>query len=1256
MNGAASLNIPPIRRRDAALAAVLALALGVGTPAFAAPAGNGVPVPPAGPPASAPVGVPHTITLINGDRVTVTPTAGGVATDVRGPAGQPVGAQVVTYGEDTYVYPDSISRYVASGLLDQRLFNVTDLIEDGYDDARRSRLPLILSYSDATARAKAAPTGATRVRDLPSVQGAAVEADRSQAARFWSTLTGTPSGTPTAKQSSAEPVRFTGGVTKVWLDGKVRAALADTTAQIGAPQVWAGGNTGAGVPVAVLDTGVDAEHPDLVGQVTEARSFVPGKEVTDRNGHGTHVASTIAGTGAASGGAERGVAPGVRLHVGKVLDDTGEGQDSWILGGMEWAAREAKARVISMSLGGDPSDGTDLLSRAVNQLSAETGALFTVAAGNSGPDMQTVGAPGSADAALTVGAVDTLDRLAVFSSRGPRRGDNALKPDITAPGVDVLAARSQYAPEGEGPYQTMSGTSMATPHVAGAAALLAAVHPQWTGRQLKDALMSTSKVTRQYDAYRGGTGRVDVAAAVSATVFATGVDFTGLRWPYEPGQRTDQKVTYTNTGDSAVTLDLSVEAPTAPAGLFTLATDQVTVPAHGTSTVTVHGNLDRLADEDGYGYATVVGAGPGGTPRLRSLVGLDKKGQRVALTITTKDRDGTGLTGQILLKDITRDVVPELHEVDESGRLALQVRPGTYSILMQADVPGVHGPHSVGRAMLLAPEVVVGDDARTVTLDARTLRQVTAVTPQRTSLAGLGVHYFRSYPDRYRLSDNYLLDPRYDSLWATPTGRKVEQGAFTLGVRWSLIQPPLTVAGAGDDYDDLRMQSGSAIGPQGRHRLDAVFVPGDTPAAVTRAGVRGKVVVLRHTDTATALAQADAAAAAGAQLMIIVNDGYGRLDAWAAVPDPKTPLPVASLGRDQGEELIKRIRRGDGRLTVEGHATPEYLYDLVDRHAGAVRAELTYRPRGNDLARVDVSFRNPNPGSGVWLRYNVSPDEPTNALSAVPVPFPAQGERTDWLSAEAGNEWLEMANLAPLVLTSEPIAYPAGRRTEQSWFAPVARPRAPQRSLLVSPSVLVGDSLIVHGLPSWGDAEPHHHGMTWGAEVAQTTSLYQGTELIASMPGGGLGAVVDPQRPVRLVTEATQEAVSPYSTSTVTEWGLGFPDVDPDAVRQLPLIQLDYAVATDPAGRARRTEELTVSAGHLAGAWHAGAIRTVGVELSYDDGRSWQRVRKLRAEHGGWRLRLSAPKSARFASLRVTARDAVGNTVTQTVVRAFGLR
>src|SRR5262249_51800380 len=158
----------------------------------------------------------------------------------------------------------------------------------------------------------------------------------------------------------------------------------------------------------------------------------------------------------------------------KVLGNDGFGQESWIIDGMEWAASHAK--VVNMSLGSqEPSDGTTPMDQAVNNLSASTGALFVIAAGNQGTPGW-INAPAAADAALTGGAVDGQDQLAWFSNMGPRLNDSALKPDIVAPGVDILAARSHFV-DGTGDYQTMSGTSMAAPHVAGAAAILAERHP-----------------------------------------------------------------------------------------------------------------------------------------------------------------------------------------------------------------------------------------------------------------------------------------------------------------------------------------------------------------------------------------------------------------------------------------------------------------------------------------------------------------------------------------------------------------------------------------------------------------------------------------------------------------------------------------------------------------------------------------------------------------------------------------------------------
>ncbi|HXS99704.1 MAG TPA: S8 family peptidase, partial [Elusimicrobiota bacterium] len=221
--------------------------------------------------------------------------------------------------------------------------------------------------------------------------------------------------------------------------------------RVGAPQVWAR-TQGAGAAVAVIDTGIDASHPDLAGQVAGGVNILDPQhpdDWKDDEGHGTHVSGTIAANGRNGGVA--GVAPMAKLYAVKVLDKDGNGNYSDVIAGIEWAMNHG-IKIANMSLGAD--EGSEPLHRAV-QAALAKGMIIIAAAGNSGGP---VGFPGAYPEAIAVGASDGSDHVAPFSSRGPEVA-------YIAPGVEILSTKMG------GGYTTLSGTSMASPHISGLAAL-----------------------------------------------------------------------------------------------------------------------------------------------------------------------------------------------------------------------------------------------------------------------------------------------------------------------------------------------------------------------------------------------------------------------------------------------------------------------------------------------------------------------------------------------------------------------------------------------------------------------------------------------------------------------------------------------------------------------------------------------------------------------------------------------------------------
>jgi subtilisin family serine protease len=272
--------------------------------------------------------------------------------------------------------------------------------------------------------------------------------------------------------------------------------------QINADKVWALDYNGSGIRVAVLDTGIDSNHPELSDSIEGGKSFVTyTSSFEDDNGHGTHVSGIITANGDVDAKA-KGVAPDAKIWMAKVCDASGSCYSSDIAAAIEYVVNNKIARIMSISLGGGGTSkancDSDYLAKKVNW-AVDNGVTVVAAAGNTGGK---VSSPACASKAIAVGAVDKNDVRPSWSGSG-----NAL--DIVAPGVNI------YSTLPNNNYASWSGTSMATPHVSAVVALLLQANPALTDSQIKEALYKTAKDlgSAGWDRFYGW-GRVDALAAL----------------------------------------------------------------------------------------------------------------------------------------------------------------------------------------------------------------------------------------------------------------------------------------------------------------------------------------------------------------------------------------------------------------------------------------------------------------------------------------------------------------------------------------------------------------------------------------------------------------------------------------------------------------------------------------------------------------------------------------------------------------------
>jgi subtilisin family serine protease len=1084
-------------------------------------------------------GTARTVTLLTGDRVTLRPRPGGGAPAVSvlpGKGRKDMGFRVLRARragtQHLSVIPADAERPLAAGTLDARLFDVTELLRIGRDDAHSRSLPLIIAERRGKAPARSALTahGADLGRTLRALNGGTLTQPKDSTGGLWTSLL---------------KGRLSDRVSKLWLDGKARVLDDESNKIIGAPVAWKSGLTGKNVLIADLDTGIDATHPDFKGRIAGTKDFT-GTDMKDGFGHGTHTASTIAGTGAASHGKYAGVAPDAKLLIGKVCDDHGGCTDSEIIAGMEWAvSRHAVA--VNMSLGDTATDGTDPLSTALTRLTAQTGTLFVVAAGNDGGPAGngvdgTVESPGSADAALTVGSSTKRDTLSDFSSQGPRLGDDAVKPDIVAPGENIIGARADSTnmdtPVDNPRYEQASGTSMATPHVTGAVALLAQAHPTWKAADFKQALTSSSHGLKNLTAFQQGAGRLDIVRALRQRVYATsGAAGLGLfAWPHD-GTTVTRQITYRNDGDKPVTLKLALDVygpggKPAPNGMFSLGAASVTVPAHGTATATVTGHTTK-AQVGRFGGAVVATAGD---TTVRTAVGLFAEPVRHWLTVTGLNREGKPAAGTPLTIFGPRTGIQQDIRLGRDGTFRLRLPQDDYNIVGVDDSLAHSSPNgTTGTRTLLAATGVRTDQDRTITFD----------------------------------------------------GRKADK------------------VGARTDHRDATTISTSAT-------VQLNTAKGDDTDSYTLTVVAGRNATLYATPTAQAT---------------------GHRVTYAAF--------TTLTGTDAGHS---------------------YRYSLRTAHNGGVPTDTDPVVHDSELATVHTTYTSQGGRHAVALRTDMPSAEDQLPTFAPELRATLPGRVTEYYSATPGLTWTHTLDLFGTTkrmpdgslpdhdTTTEVRRYQTGHTYRTDWN------RAPVGPAVYNPS-RTGNNLNLDLAPyaAAGPGQQLDESSATGGLDGEVVLSSHGRVIDRSTPFTiNLTTPTTTKRRYTLIARTTRTADwTALGTRSSVTWGFTSARPRGSASSVLPLLTVHVGGAVDltstaPAGRAFR---LPLTVQRPAGSEQTPVTRLT-LQVSYDDGHTWKTVRVSR--HGATAdALLHLPGHAGYASLRIVAADMAGNTVDQTVIRAY---
>ncbi|MGW0786623.1 S8 family serine peptidase, partial [Streptomyces sp. NPDC002913] len=867
-------------------------------------------------------------------------------------------------------------------------------------------------------------------------------------------------------------------------------------------------------------------------------------------------------------------------------------------------------------------------------------------------------------------AVDRDDSTAQFSSRGPAIVSHTLKPEITAPGVDISAAaaggRGIYA------YQSMSGTSMATPHVAGAAAIVKEVHPDWTAQQIKAALVSSAESDIPGDVRETGGGRLDVKAAIDTTL--TGVPAVQggtFNWPQDKTDRTTVQIPYTNTGDKPVKLSLSLQGITGNDGsavrssVAALGARSVTVPAGATAEVPL--KLDpaaRLRDSQ-YGDVTGRVLATAAGVKVSTPFSLYVGAETVTLRVKLIDRNGRPAAGSSSLDVIGTDTATGERRFNAgSADQVYEVRPGAYfvsSFIASADPEDATGSLAQSVGYLARPQLDVSKDT-TLVLDARKAHRMKVKTEDRTTeTRGVTLAFGRSWDDVW-LHSGSITGSSVIKDYLVDIQGKARDGAYEFDSFWRAYAPQiekLAVVG-GATLHPIPASTGS-INLDGTGQAALVDVGTGTPAELNAAGVSGRIALVRVPDTGFVATQARDAKAAGAVAIIAHRPSAGPWRPNAGFAGPS--LPSLGIQADEAAGLTAALAAGPVKLSWKATAVSPFVYNLVFPETGTVTSDRTYKVKDRTLGKVESTYES----MGVKADFIDAPlaARPYGASFGVGAfdSVAAPSTRTEYYSAGDSSWRRHLSSSFPWgeSMVDGARTYQAGSHRAEKWYGGILVPSAPRDSqgkeLLAAERQ---DNLIGVAPGFWSDSERSGLQGSFG-DVGSMRLSSGGTVLGESGWPSGVFTVPaeDAAYELSMMTAKLGQPAAVWKRSTMTQTTWKFRSHrDENAYSQgIPLLFPRYDLPSDGMKTlaAKDGQEIGLSASGHAG-YTPGELTAAKVSYSYDGGETWTTAVTAQRE-GRWTATVNhADAAGKPVTVRTDLTDANGNSVIQTVTNAYAVR